>query len=145
MTMLRRVLLVEDDPGDRLLIQEVLAEHLAGAAVDTVVDGSEALDHLYRRGDRSAATRPDLILLDLNLPKVDGRAVLEQIKSDEALAPIPVIVLTTSNIEEDIARTYAAYANAYVPKPIEWDGLSATVQRVGQFYFETARLPGAAP
>ncbi|KQR17867.1 response regulator [Cellulomonas sp. Leaf334] len=135
------VLLVEDDPGDQLLVREVFEHHGHAAALVMVDDGEEALDYLYRRGAHTSARRPALILLDLNLPKVNGREVLEQIKTDPALAPIPVVVLTTSDAEEDIVRMYAAHANAYVSKPIDWDQFTAVVQHITGFYLELVRLP----
>lgn len=136
-----RVLLIEDDPGDRLLVEEVFDEHGVSGNLRCVEDGVEALDFLRRRGAFADAPRPDLILLDLNLPKVNGREVLEQIKGDPELAPIPVIVLTTSAAEEDVLRSYAAHASAYVTKPLNWDELSVAVRRIGRFYLDVARLP----
>ena len=135
------VLLVEDDPGDQMLVREVFEHHGLGAALATVDDGEEALDYLYRQGPHSLASRPSLILLDLNLPKVNGREVLERIKADPELASIPVVVLTTSDAEEDIVLMYSAHANAYVPKPIDWDQFTAAVQHITGFYLEIARLP----
>lgn len=136
-----RVLLVEDDPGDRLLVEEVFDEHGASGNLRCVEDGVEALDFLHGRGQFAGAPRPDLILLDLNLPRVNGREVLEHIKADPDLAPIPVIVLTTSAAEEDVLRSYAAHASAYVTKPLNWDELSVAVRRIGRFYLDVARLP----
>ncbi|WP_282944459.1 response regulator [Cellulomonas endometrii] len=135
------MLLVEDDPGDRLLVEEVFDENGVSGNLTSVEDGSLALDFLHRRGDYVTAARPDLILLDLNLPKVNGREVLEQIKSDPELTPIPVIVLTTSAAEEDVIRAYASQASAYVTKPLNWEELSTAVRRVGEFYLDVARLP----
>lgn len=136
-----RVLLVEDDPGDRLLVEEVFDEHGASGNLRAVEDGALALDYLHQRGDFADSPRPDLILLDLNLPKVNGREVLEEIKKDPSLTPIPVIVLTTSAAEEDVIRAYAAQASAYVTKPLNWDALSVAVRRIGTFYLDIARLP----
>ncbi|WP_431836513.1 response regulator [Cellulomonas sp. Y8] len=140
-----RVLLVEDDPGDRLLVEEVFDENGSSGNLRWVEDGVQALDFLHQREEFAGAPRPDLILLDLNLPKVNGREVLQQIKSEPDLAPIPVIVLTTSAAEEDIMRAYAGHASAYVTKPLNWDELSDTVRRIGQFYLDVARLPGQRP
>lgn len=136
-----RVLLIEDDPGDRLLVEEVFDEQGASGNLRSVEDGVQALDYLHRRAEFADATRPDLILLDLNLPRVNGREVLERIKSDPDLASIPVIVLTTSAAEEDVLRSYSAHASAYVTKPLNWDELSAAVRRIGRFYLDVARLP----
>lgn len=112
------VLLVEDDPGDELMTREAFEDNKIGNTLHVVRDGEEALDFLYRRGGHAEAPRPDLILLDLNLPKYDGRQVLEKIKSDQDLSDIPVVVLTTSSAEEDILRSYKLHANAYVTKPV---------------------------
>lgn len=136
-----RVLLVEDDPGDRLLVEEVFDEHGASGNLVSVEDGQVALDFLHQRGAYAGATRPDLVLLDLNLPKVSGREVLERVKADPELTSIPVIVLTTSAAEEDVVRAYASYASAYVTKPLNWDELSSAVRRIGEFYLDIARLP----
>ena len=135
------VLLVEDDPGDRLLVEEVFDENGSSGNLSAVEDGLLALDYLHRRGQFQGAPRPDLILLDLNLPKVNGREVLEAIKRDPVLTPIPVIVLTTSDAEEDVLRAYAAQASAYVTKPLNWDDLSSAVKRIGEFYLDIATLP----
>lgn len=113
------VLLVEDDPGDELMTREAFEDNKIGNTLHVVRDGEEALDFLYRRGEYESAPRPDLILLDLNLPKYDGRQVLEQVKSDTDLTDIPVVVLTTSAAEEDILRSYKLHANAYVTKPAD--------------------------
>ncbi|ROS26050.1 response regulator [Cellulomonas sp. PhB150] len=138
------VLLVEDDPGDRLLVQEVFEQHGAASALASVEDGQEALDYLYHRDTHAGAPRPTLILLDLNLPKVNGREVLERIKADADLAPIPVVVLTTSDAEEDIVRAYSAHANAYVSKPLDWDAFTGAVRRISTFYLDVARLPASS-
>ncbi|VTR75398.1 Response regulator rcp1 [Cellulomonas hominis] len=136
-----RVLLIEDDPGDRLLVEEVFDEHGVSGNLRSVEDGVQALDFLHRRGEFADAPRPDLILLDLNLPKVNGREVLDHVKREPGLASIPVIVLTTSAAEEDVLRSYASHASAYVTKPLNWDELSHAVRRIGQFYLDVARLP----
>jgi two-component system response regulator len=136
-----RVLLVEDDPGDRLLVEEVFDENGTSGNLTTVEDGALALDYLHRQGQFSESPRPDLILLDLNLPKVNGREVLETIKRDPELTPIPVIVLTTSDAEEDVLRAYTAQASAYVTKPLNWEDLSFAVRRIGEFYLDIATLP----
>ncbi|MDT0484141.1 MULTISPECIES: response regulator [Streptomyces] len=135
------VLLVEDDPGDELMTREAFEDNKIGNTLHVVRDGEEALDFLYRRGDHTDAPRPDLILLDLNLPKYDGRQVLEKIKSDPDLAHIPVVVLTTSAAEEDILRSYKLHANAYVTKPVDLDQFIAAVRQIDDFFVQVVRLP----
>ncbi|MET7682461.1 response regulator [Streptomyces sp. NPDC005423] len=135
------VLLVEDDPGDELMTREAFEDNKIGNNLHVVRDGEEALDFLYRRGDHPDAPRPDLILLDLNLPKYDGRQVLEQIKSDPDLVHIPVVVLTTSAAEEDILRSYKLHANAYVTKPVDLDQFIAAVRQIDDFFVQVVRLP----
>ncbi|MCX5402216.1 response regulator [Streptomyces sp. NBC_00102] len=136
------VLLVEDDPGDELMTREAFEDNKIRNTLHVVRDGQEALDFLYRRGPHAGAPRPDLILLDLNLPKYDGRQVLEQIKSDAELATIPVVVLTTSSAEEDILRSYKLHANAYVTKPVDLDQFIAAVRQIDDFFVTVVRLPG---
>jgi two-component system response regulator len=136
------VLLVEDDPGDELMTREAFEDNKIGNTLHVVRDGEEALDFLYRRGDHTEAPRPDLILLDLNLPKYDGRQVLERIKSDPDLSLIPVVVLTTSAAEEDILRSYKLHANAYVTKPVDLDQFIAAVRQIDDFFVQVVRLPG---
>ncbi|MGC0335496.1 MULTISPECIES: response regulator [Streptomyces] len=135
------VLLVEDDPGDELMTREAFEDNKIGNTLHVVRDGEEALDFLYRRGDHTDAPEPDLILLDLNLPKYDGRQVLEKIKSDPELAHIPVVVLTTSAAEEDILRSYKLHANAYVTKPVDLDQFIAAVRQIDDFFVQVVRLP----
>ena len=135
------VLLVEDDPGDVLLTTEAFEHNKVGNALHVVRDGAEALDFLYRRGDHAAAPRPDLVLLDLNLPKRDGREVLEEIKSHPGLAAIPVVVLTTSSAEEDILRSYRLHANAYVTKPVDFDRFIDAIRQIDDFFVTVVRLP----
>ncbi|MEU9736748.1 response regulator [Streptomyces sp. NPDC048002] len=136
------VLLVEDDPGDELMTREAFEDNKIGNTLHVVRDGEEALDFLYRRGEHGDAPTPDLILLDLNLPKYDGRQVLERIKSDPELAHIPVVVLTTSAAEEDILRSYKLHANAYVTKPVDLDQFIAAVRQIDEFFVTVVRLPG---
>ncbi|MFC8536492.1 response regulator [Streptomyces sp. NPDC057249] len=138
------VLLVEDDPGDELMTREAFEDNKIRNTLHVVRDGEEALDFLYRRGAHAEAPRPDLILLDLNLPKYDGRQVLEQIKQDPELALIPVVVLTTSSAEEDILRSYKLHANAYVTKPVDLDQFIAAVRQIDDFFVTVVRLPGRA-
>lgn len=135
------VLLVEDDPGDELMTREAFEDNKIANTLHVVRDGEEALDFLYRRGGYADAPQPDLILLDLNLPKYDGRQVLEQIKSDADLAHIPVVVLTTSSAEEDILRSYKLHANAYVTKPVDLDQFIAAVRQIDEFFVTVVRLP----
>ncbi|NED12835.1 MULTISPECIES: response regulator [unclassified Streptomyces] len=138
------VLLVEDDPGDELMTREAFEDNKIRNTLHVVRDGEEALDFLYRRGAHTGAPRPDLILLDLNLPKYDGRQVLEKIKQDPELALIPVVVLTTSSAEEDILRSYKLHANAYVTKPVDLDQFIAAVRQIDDFFVTVVRLPGRA-
>ncbi|MYR41452.1 response regulator [Streptomyces sp. SID5910] len=135
------VLLVEDDPGDELMTREAFEDNKIGNTLHVARDGEEALDFLYRRGEHTDAPRPDLILLDLNLPKYDGRQVLERIKSDADLSDIPVVVLTTSAAEEDILRSYKLHANAYVTKPVDLDQFIAAVRQIDDFFVQVVRLP----
>ena len=135
------VLLVEDDPGDELMTREAFEDNKIGNALHVVRDGEEALDFLYRRGAHTDAPRPDLILLDLNLPKYDGRQVLTKIKSDPDLSDIPIVVLTTSSAEEDILRSYKLHANAYVTKPVDLDQFIGAVRQIDEFFVQVVRLP----
>ncbi|MGW0559869.1 response regulator [Streptomyces sp. NPDC003016] len=135
------VLLVEDDAGDELMTREAFEDNKIGNTLHVVRDGLEALDFLYRRGEYTDAPRPDLILLDLNLPKYDGRQVLEQIKSDPDLSHIPVVVLTTSSAEEDILRSYKLHANAYVTKPVDLDQFILAIRQIDDFFVTVVRLP----
>jgi len=135
------VLLVEDDPGDVLMTKEAFEEHGTVNRLTVVPDGAEALAYLRREGDPADAVRPDLILLDLNLPKRDGREVLAEIKNDPELHQIPVVVLTTSQADEDILRSYKLHANAYVTKPVDYDKFIAVVRQIEQFFVDVVKLP----
>jgi CheY-like chemotaxis protein len=135
------VLLVEDDPGDVLLIQEAFADNKLVNNLNIVNDGEQALAYLRREGDYAEATRPDLVLLDLNLPRKDGREVLQEVKTDESLCTIPVVVLTTSEAEEDVLRSYQLHANAYVPKPVDFDRFVSIVRQIDDFFVSVVRLP----
>jgi CheY-like chemotaxis protein len=135
------VLLVEDDPGDVLMTKEAFEEHGTVNRLTVVPDGAEALAYLRREGDHADAVRPDLILLDLNLPKRDGREVLAEIKNDPELHQIPVVVLTTSQADEDILRSYKLHANAYVTKPVDYDKFIAVVRQIEQFFVDVVKLP----
>jgi CheY-like chemotaxis protein len=135
------VLLVEDDPGDTLMIKEAFEDNKVRNRLSCVADGVEALAFLRREGDFAEAPRPDLILLDLNLPRKDGRQVLEEVKADPELRTIPVVVLTTSEAEEDILRSYSLHANAYVTKPVDFERFIAVVRQIDEFFVEVVRLP----
>ncbi|MFI7417688.1 response regulator [Nonomuraea sp. NPDC049684] len=136
------VLLVEDDPGDELITREAFEDNKIRNNLHVVRDGLEALDFIYQRGAHVGAPRPDLVLLDLNLPKYDGRQVLEQIKGDPELRAIPVVVLTTSSAEEDILRSYKLFANAYVTKPVDLEQFMAVIRQIDEFFVTVVRLPG---
>jgi CheY-like chemotaxis protein len=135
------VLLVEDDPGDVLMTQEAFEEHKLRNRLTVVQDGSEALQYLRREGKYGDAVQPDLILLDLNLPKRDGREVLAEIKKDDHLGRIPVVVLTTSQADEDILRSYQLHANAYVTKPVDFERFIAVVRQIDEFFVSVVKLP----
>ncbi|AGJ58972.1 response regulator [Streptomyces sp. FT05W] len=138
------VLLVEDDPGDELMTREAFEDNKIRNTLHVVRDGQEALDFLYRQGEYTEAPRPDLVLLDLNLPRYDGRQVLERIKTDPELALIPVVVLTTSSAEEDILRSYKLHANAYVTKPVDLEQFIGAVRQIDDFFVSVVRLPRRA-
>jgi len=133
---LKRILLVEDDPRDVELTLEALSENNLGNEVDVVGDGEKALDYLYHRGDFAGRTgnNPAVILLDLKLPKVDGREVLRVIKSDESMRTVPVVVLTSSREEMDLAETYKMGVNAYVVKPVDFHEFVDAVRNLGLFW-----------
>ncbi len=135
------VLLIEDDPGDILITREAFEHYKIHNTLHVARDGQEGLDYLYQRGAHERAPRPDLILLDLNLPKYDGRQLLEQIKTDPDLCPIPVVVLTTSAAEEDILRSYRLHANAYVTKPVGFNEFMEVIRQIDQFFVQVVSLP----
>jgi CheY-like chemotaxis protein len=135
------VLLVEDDPGDVLMTQEAFADHKVHNRLHVVSDGVEAMAFLRKEGSYADAITPDLILLDLNLPKMDGREVLAAIKKDETLRSIPVVILTTSEAEEDVLRSYSLHANAYVTKPVDFERFIDVVRRIDDFFVTVVRLP----
>jgi chemotaxis family two-component system response regulator Rcp1 len=135
------ILMVEDSPGDVRLTREALKGGKVLNRLHVVEDGIAALDFLYQRGSHQHAPRPDLILLDLNLPKMDGREVLARIKSDETLKLIPVVVLTTSQAEEDVLRAYRLNANCYVTKPVDLQQFNRIVQAIEEFWLTVVRLP----
>jgi two-component system, chemotaxis family, response regulator Rcp1 len=135
------ILLVEDNPGDVRLTKEALREGKVYNNLHWAKDGVEALEFLRREGKHGKAPRPDIILLDLNLPKKDGREVLEIIKSDERLKHIPVVVLTTSKAEEDVLRSYALHANCYVTKPVDLEKFIVVVKSIDRFWLTVVTLP----
>ncbi len=135
------VLLVDDDPGDVLLIRDAFADHKVGNRLFVVSDGVEAMEFLRRQGRYADALRPDLILLDLNLPRKNGQEVLEEIKGDPSLSTIPVVVLTTSEAEEDVLRSYQLHANAYITKPVDFARFSAIVHQIDEFFVGVVKLP----
>lgn len=135
------VLLVEDDPGDVLMTQEAFEHHKIRNTLHVVADGVEAVQFLRREGPYAGAPRPGLILLDLNLPRRDGREVLAEIKGDEDLRSIPVVVLTTSEAEEDILNTYALHANAYVSKPVDFTRFIEVIRQIDDFFVTVVKLP----
>ncbi len=134
------VLLVEDDPGDVLMTREAFDEHLHNR-LDVVTDGAAALSYLRREGSYADSPRPDLILLDLNLPRRDGREVLQEVKDDSDLRHIPVIVLTTSQAEEDVLRSYQLHANAYVTKPVDFESFVEAIKQIDHFFVSVVQLP----
>jgi two-component system, chemotaxis family, response regulator Rcp1 len=136
-----RILLVEDNPADVRLTTEAFHEGKVWNRLDVVTDGATALDFLFRRGEHAAAPRPDLVLLDLNLPKRDGREVLAEIKADPVLRRIPVIVLTTSKAEEDVLSSYDLHANCYIVKPVGLEQFIAAVQAIDEFWLTVVKLP----
>lgn len=135
------ILLVDDNEGDARLTREALAESGIRGLLYVARDGQDALDFLHRRGRHAAAVRPDLVLLDLSLPRVDGREVLRRVKSDASLASIPVIVLTGSGTEKDVAEAYALGANSFVTKPRDLDEFVALMTRFERYWLEACRLP----
>jgi chemotaxis family two-component system response regulator Rcp1 len=138
---LAKILLVEDNPGDVRLTREALREGKILNELSVVEDGVEALAFLRRQGRYAEAVRPDLILLDLNLPKKDGREVLEEIKGDGALKKIPVVVLTTSAAERDILKAYDLHANCYITKPVDLEQFIKVVQLIEDFWLTIVKLP----
>ncbi len=136
------ILLVEDNPGDVRLTREALKEGKIGNNLHVASDGVEALALLRREGQHAAAPRPDIILLDLNLPRLDGRQVLSAIKQNAALQRIPVVVLTTSKAEEDILRSYDLNANCYISKPVDFEQFITVIRSIEDFWLTIVTLPG---
>jgi chemotaxis family two-component system response regulator Rcp1 len=137
------ILLVEDNPGDVRLTQEALRNNKVRNNMTVAQDGAEALAILRREGQYADSPRPDLILLDLNLPKIDGREVLRQIKEDEELRRIPVVILTTSTNEQDVLQAYGLHANCYVAKPVELEQFMEVVKSIEGFWLTVVTLPEA--
>lgn len=135
------ILLVEDNPGDARLAVEALKEAKVRNRLNIVEDGVKALDFLRRNGEYTTAPRPDLVLLDLNLPRKDGRQVLAEMKQDPDLKRIPVVVLTTSQAEQDILKAYDLHANCYIAKPVDLDQFMAVVRSIEDFWLTIVKLP----
>ena len=135
------ILLIEDDPGDVELTTESLEDSKLKINMNVVDDGVKALDYLHHQGEYVDATKPDLIFLDLNMPKKDGREVLSEIKHDEDLKTIPVVVLTTSEAEEDVYKSYGLGANCYVTKPVGLDQFTKVIHSIEHFWFTIVKLP----
>src|SRR5580698_11577901 len=138
------VLLVEDSPGDVRLTREVFRDANMPIRLHVAMDGEEAMTFLRREGEHASAPRPDLILLDLNLPKMDGREVLAHIKEDDNLKTIPTVILTTSEAEADIVKSYQLQANCYLSKPVELDAFENLVRSLGDFWLTKVKFPGRA-
>jgi CheY-like chemotaxis protein len=139
------ILLAEDDPDDRMLVQDAVVEGRLANELRTVEDGEELMDYLHQRGryaGKSAAPRPGLILLDLNMPRKDGREALKEIKAGPSLRQIPVVVLTTSKAEEDVFRSYDLGANSFVTKPVTFQSLVELMKTLGRYWLEIVELPG---
>ncbi|HMT10426.1 MAG TPA: response regulator [Ignavibacteria bacterium] len=137
-----QVLLVEDNEGDVRLVKEAFNESKIDKVFSVAKDGEEALNYLYRRGKYAESVRPDIILLDINLPKKNGFEVLESIKKDDDLKRIPVIMLSSSSSEDHISKSYDLSANCYVTKPVDFDEYTQTVKTIEDFWFQMAKLPG---
>ncbi len=137
------ILMADDDPDDRLLMKEALEENNLPNTINFVEDGAELMDYLHKRGKylREDVLKPGLILLDLNMPRIDGREALKLIKSDPNLRRIPVIVLTTSSAEEDIIKTYDLGVNSFISKPAKFDDLVKVTRQIGGYWFRTVALP----
>ena len=135
------VLLVEDDPGDILMTREAFQQHKIQNKLHVVTDGEQALQFLRQTGEYAKAPRPGLVLLDLNLPRRSGHEVLAELKEDPQLRVIPVVILTTSQAEEDILRSYELHANAYVTKPVDFDRFIEVVRQIDDFFLTVVKLP----
>ena len=135
------ILLIEDNPGDVDLTKEALQDAKVRNRLNVVDDGAKAVDFLFKKGEYADAPRPDIILLDLNLPKKDGRQVLKEIKADPRLAEIPVVILTTSQADEDILRSYQLHANCYITKPVDFKQFMLVVKSIEDFWLTVVKLP----
>ena len=135
------VLLVEDDPGDILMTKEAFEHYKIRNQLHVVTDGEQALDFLHQTGAYAAAPRPGLVLLDLNLPRRDGLEVLAELKQDPVLRVIPVVILTTSQAEEDILRSYSLHANAYISKPVDFERFMDVIRQIDNFFVTVVKLP----
>ncbi|MFB6233056.1 MAG: response regulator [Haloarculaceae archaeon] len=135
------ILLAEDNPGDVVLTEKALEQGKLANNLHVTTDGVEALQFLRQEGEYADAVQPDLILLDLNMPRKDGQDVLEELQADEDLCRIPVVVLTSSESEEDIARSYELNANAYLTKPVDFDGFVEIIDRIEEFWFQVVKFP----
>jgi two-component system response regulator len=135
------VLLVEDDPGDVLMTKEALADSKVLNNLHHVANGEDALKFLFKQDGYADVPTPDLVLLDLNLPRVDGREVLAKVKADDRLRRIPIVILTTSEAEEDVLKSYDLHANAYITKPVDFDSFVQVVRQVDDFFISVVRLP----
>jgi chemotaxis family two-component system response regulator Rcp1 len=135
------VLLVEDSPGDVRLTREALKDAKVHINLHVAADGMQAMEFLKREGKYAGVPRPDLILLDLNLPKKDGREVLEEIKENPALQSIPIVILTTSSSEEDVLKSYRLHANCYISKPVDLEGFLTVVKSIDSFWLSIVKLP----
>jgi len=135
------ILLVEDDPGDVLMTQEAFSDYKIANRLTVLSNGEDAIAYLRKQGRFAGVTTPDLVLLDLNLPRRDGREVLLDIKGDPVLRRIPVVILTTSEAEEDVIAAYDLHANAYVRKPVDFDQFVAAVRAIDDFFITVVRLP----
>ena len=136
------ILLAEDDPDDRMLVQDAVSEGRLVNELRCVEDGEDLMDYLHQRGRHADAPRPGLILLDLNMPKKDGREALREIKADPSLRQIPVVVLTTSKAEEDVFRSYDLGANSFVTKPVTFQSLVELMKTLNRYWLEIVELPG---
>lgn len=138
------ILVVEDNPGDARLIREILNENKLYSSLYIVNDGVEAMSYLHNEGKFSIAPKPDLIILDLNLPRKDGREVLAEIKADDELKHIPIVIMTISQAEEDILKTYKLHANCYITKPIDLNEFIKVIKSIEDFWFSVVKLPPKA-
>jgi len=135
------ILVVEDNPGDARLIKEVLNENKIFSSIYLVKDGVEAMEFLYNKGKYKTVPKPDLIILDLNLPRKDGREVLSEIKNDISLQHIPIVIMTISQAEEDILKSYNLHANCYISKPIDLNQFVKIIRSIEDFWFSVVKLP----